>query len=95
MRKFGLVLAAVVAIPFAHTAQAQGWPQSPHNGGYTVTTPGQGTTFVNPNPIGDGYAITRPGQPTTFVNPNPLGGGYTVTTPGQPTTFINPNPLGR
>jgi hypothetical protein len=83
-----------LAVAFAGPAYAQGWQQN-YGGGYTITTPGQPSTFVTPNPIGGGYTVTTPGRSTSFVNPNPIGGGYTVTTPGQPTTFINPNPLGR
>jgi hypothetical protein len=68
---------------------------SPYGGSYTVTTPGQPSTFVNRNPSGGGYTINTPGQPSIFADPNPIGGGYMVTTPGRPTTFINPNPLSR
>jgi hypothetical protein len=62
-------------------------------GGYTIFTPGQPLTFVNPN-AGGGYVVTTPGRPTTYVDPNG-GGGYTITTPGQPTTFVNPPPAFR
>jgi len=84
MRSLIWILTTTFAIAIGHGAFAQN---------YTITTPGQPSTFVNRNPIGGGYTVTSPGQPTTFVNPNPIGGGYTVTTPGQPTTFINPSPF--
>jgi hypothetical protein len=94
LKKLALALIlAFVAAP--HSAKAQGWSQNPYGGGYTVTTPGQPPTFVNPNAYGGGYTATTPGGPTTFINPNPYGGGYTVTTPGQQPTFINPNPYAR
>ena len=91
MKNLACALVAVSFL-FSHAAHAQGWSQNSYGGGYTVTTPGEPTAFVNPNPIGGGYTINTPGQTPSFINPNPIGGGYTVTTPGQPTTFINPNP---
>jgi hypothetical protein len=41
--------------------------------GYTIQTPGQPPTFVNPNPFGGGYTVTTPGQPSTFIQPNRYG----------------------
>jgi hypothetical protein len=58
--------------------------------GYTIFTPGQPRTFVEPNGLG-GATVFTPGQPRTFVDPTP-NGGYTVFTPGQPRTFVQPNP---
>jgi hypothetical protein len=60
--------------------------------GYTVSTPGHPTTFVNPTGNG-GYTVSTPGQPTTFVNPTG-NGGYVASTPGQPTTFVSPTGRG-
>ncbi len=57
-------------------------------GGYTIVTPGQPPTFVNPNYNG-GYTVTTPGQPPMFMN-RTFNGGYTVIAPGEPPTFINP-----
>jgi len=95
MKKLACAL-AVISMFLSHAVYAQGWPQNSYNRGYTVMSPGQPPTFINPNPFGGGYTVTRPGQTSTFVNPNPIGGGYTVTTPGRPSTFINPNyPYGR
>ena len=61
--------------------------------GYTIFTPGQPRTFVDPNGNG-GYTVFTPGQPRTFVDPDGAG-GYRVFTPGQPRTFINPSPDSR
>ena len=66
-----------------------GGPAFAQNNGYTITTPGQPPTFVNPN-IGGGYTEITPGRSPTFINPN-MGGGFTVITPGQPPSFIRPN----
>jgi hypothetical protein len=76
-----IVLTAVLAL-LSSTAIAQ---QS-----YTVFTPGQPRTFVNPN-IGGGYTVFTPGQPRTFISPPDSSGNRTVFTPGQPRTFINSN----
>ena len=56
--------------------------------GYTIQTPGQLPTYVNPTPNG-GYTMQRPGQLPTYANPTP-NGGYTMQTPGQLPTYINP-----
>jgi hypothetical protein len=56
---------------------------------YTIQTPGQMPTYVNPTP-GGGYTVQTPGQMPTYINPNP-GGGYTVNRPGQMPTYIRPN----
>jgi hypothetical protein len=61
--------------------------------GYTIFTPGQPRTFVNPNGNG-GYTVFTPGRPRTFVDPDGAG-GYRVFTPGHPRTFINPSPDSR
>jgi hypothetical protein len=84
-----------IAVTLGLTSSAMAFDSPYYGGGYTVTTPGQPSTFVNRNPIGGGYTINTPGQSPSFVNPNPIGDGYMVTRPGQPTTFINPNPFGR
>jgi len=76
---FGVVLALLT---YAQPAVAQ------YNGGYTINTPGQMPTFVNPSGNG-GYIVNTPGQMPSIVNPN-YTGGYTVVTPRQMPTFINP-----
>jgi hypothetical protein len=87
-----LALAGIVAIANL-PAYAQGYnPYNPYQyqppQGYTITTPGQMPTYVNPNGAG-GYTMTTPGQMPTYVNPNGAG-GYTVTTPGRMPSYINP-----
>jgi hypothetical protein len=70
-------------------AMAQsGYPNQTPNRGYTIQTPGQVPTFVNPSGNG-GYVVQTPGQTPTFVNPTG-NGGYVVQTPGQAPTIINP-----
>ena len=53
MKKLACVLAAI-SMFLSQGAYAQG-SQNPYNRGYTITTPGQSPTFVNPNPFGGGY----------------------------------------
>jgi hypothetical protein len=72
-----------LALPALARAQSLG-----NNTGYTIITPGEPLTFVNPNHNG-GYTVITPGQPLTFINPS-FNGGYSVITPGKPLTFINP-----
>jgi hypothetical protein len=55
--------------------------------GYTINTPGQMPTFVNPNGNG-GYIVNQPGQMPKFINATG-NGNYVVNTPGQMPTFIN------
>jgi hypothetical protein len=85
MRSLARIVAALLALVVLNGGIV--WAQ----GGYTISTPGQPTTFVDRNPLGGGYTVWTPGQPRSFIDPNPVGGGYTITTPGQPTTFINRN----
>jgi hypothetical protein len=86
MNKLACSLVAI-AMFLGHSAYAQ---QNPYYRGYTVTTPGQPPTFVNPNRLWRGLHRYDPWTTTE------LGGGYTVTTPGQPRAFIDPNnPYGR
>lgn len=73
-------------IAFAIVAAAS--PAFAQYGGYTINTPGQLPTHVNPT-FGGGYTINTPGQLPTQVNPT-FGGGYTVNTPGQLPTTITP-----
>jgi hypothetical protein len=76
----GRLFAALgLAVAFASAASAQG---------YTINTPGQPPTFVNPSGNG-GYVVSTPGRQPTFVNPTG-NGGYVAQTPGQNPTFINP-----
>jgi hypothetical protein len=82
---------ALIAVSFGSAAYAQYHPYHPGTG-YTIQTPGQLPTYVNPN-FGGGYTIQTPGQLPSYVNPN-FGGGYTVQTPGQLPTYISPNRFG-
>ena len=76
-------VATLLAVPSLALAQYPG-----QQGGYTIVTPGEPPTFVNPNYNG-GYTAITPGEPPTFINRS-FNGGYTVITPGQPPPFINP-----
>jgi len=78
-----IVVATALAAPTLARAQHLGQER-----GYTVITPGEPPTFVNPNYNG-GYTAITPGEPPTFINPS-FNGGYTIITPGEPPTFINP-----
>jgi hypothetical protein len=77
-----ILFAAVLATPTLARAQYAG-----QESGYTIITPGEPPTFVNPNY--NGYTAITPGEPPTFINRN-FNGGYTVITPGEPPTFIDP-----
>jgi hypothetical protein len=84
-----IILLSVLALVFL---SAQAFAQSAYrNNGpsYSVMTPGQMPSYVNPNG-GGGYTIMTPGQQPTYVNPSG-GGSYTVITPGQMPTYITPN----
>jgi len=78
---------AIAQSPFPYNAYSPYGGNS--NRSYTIQTPGQPPTFVNPTGNG-GYTVQTPGQLPTFVNPTG-NGGYTVQTPGQLPTFINPH----
>ncbi len=82
--KILLILAVLLLWP--PLAEAQ-WPN--RNPGYTIITPGQPPTFVNPNGAG-GYTAITPGYPPTFVNRTPMG--WTILTPGRPPTWILGDP---
>ncbi len=82
----GLVLAAVPAS--AQVYNPYNSPYSSYHRGYTIQTPGQLPTYVNPS-FGGGYTVQTPGQLPTYLTPN-FGGGYTVQRPGQLPTYINP-----
>ncbi|HVA69068.1 MAG TPA: hypothetical protein VNF45_07115 [Candidatus Binataceae bacterium] len=73
----------VLAVPVLAQIQYAG-----HGTGYTIVTPGEPPTFVNPN-YNSGYTAITPGAPPTFINRS-FNGGYTVLTPGEPPTFVNP-----
>lgn len=78
-----MLVATVLAAPTLASAQYLG-----QESGYTIITPGEPPTFVNPSYNG-GYTEITPGEPPTFINRN-FNGGYTAITPGEPPTFINP-----
>ncbi len=85
MKPMLVILVGIVLLAARTVAHAQNWrPES----GYTIITPGEPTTFVNPN-FNGGYTAITPGEPPTFINPS-FNGGYTLITPGEPPTFINP-----
>lgn len=85
MKSTRLMFAAVMSLALPALAHAQYLGNST---GYTIITPGEPLTFVNPNYNG-GYTVITPGKPLTFINPS-FKGGYTVITPGKPLTFVNP-----
>ena len=78
-----IVCVTMLAAPGLANAQ---YPGQQH--GYTIITPGEPPTFVNPN-FNGGYTAITPGESPTFIDRS-FNGGYTVITPGQPPTFINP-----
>jgi len=84
--KPGLALATVPA-----SAQFYNPYNSPfgsgYNRGYTIQTPGQLPTYVNPS-FGGGYTVQTLGQLPTYITPN-FRGGYTAQRPGQLPTYIN------
>ena len=84
MKRILLILVAL-ALAAPTMASAQHLNQE---SGYTIITPGELPTFVNPNYNG-GYTAMTPGEPPTFINRS-FNGGCTLITPGQPPTFINP-----
>lgn len=79
MKRFSWLALFVLVLPMSAMAQQ----------GYTIQTPGQYPTYVNPNGVG-GYTVQTPGQMPSYVNPNGAG-GYTVQTPGQFPTYVQPN----
>jgi hypothetical protein len=84
MKRMLLILAAMaLTVPTLASAQFLN-PES----GYTIITPGEPPTFVNPNYNG-GYTAITPGEPPRFIDRS-FDGGYTVITPGRPPTFIKP-----
>jgi len=85
MKSTLLILAVLMSLAAPALAHAQ---YLGHDTGYTIITPGEPPTFVNPN-FNGGYTTITPGRPPTFINRN-FSGGYTVITPGEPPTFINP-----
>src|SRR5579883_1847583 len=78
-----VLVTTLLTVPTLAGAQYLGQHQ-----GYTIISPGEPPTFVNPN-FNGGYTAITPGEPPTFINRS-FNGGYTVITPGEAPAFINP-----